>query len=585
MNFTSEDIKRLASFPEQNPNPVIEISLPGTLLYCNPAAKKHFPTLEKEGVAHEIFNSVRSYFSETKRNRLDGLRTLHTYAGHIFDQKIFFLEEEKIVRLYCSDITEQKKNEERLAQLALFPMQNPNPVIEVNYESGEITFMNPAGKIQFPALREADVTHPLFSEIRKRLSEKKDFSCEILIHEHIFEQKVFFIPDSALARIYLHDLTERKKNEKKMARLASFPEQNPSPIVELDTEGNITYLNTACHKLYPEILSEKFEHGLLQPFRQIYPKYLSGEISDHAHEIKVGEHHFLQRSRFMPENSLVRIFNIDITAQKKSEEIIREKNKDITDSINYALRIQQSILPTKDELNSALKDYFVLFMPKDIVSGDFYWSVAVTSGKNELAEKLSIMAAVDCTGHGVPGALMSIVGNTLLNQTIKNSEVNSPAEALDFLNHELPKNLKSREGEDIKDGMDMTMIAFSREKMRLYFAGANNPIYILSGGQLTEIKGDKQPISGSLQTEKRKFTLHTIDLKKGDQVYLFTDGFADQFGGPKGKKFKYKQMQEVILANSHLSMEEQDKELRKAFIEWKGNLEQVDDVLIIGIRI
>ncbi len=196
---------------------------------------------------------------------------------------------------------------------------------------------------------------------------------------------------------------------------------------------------------------------------------------------------------------------------------------------------------------------------------------------------------------------MSIVGTTLLNQTLHNDAINSPAEALNFLNQELPKNLKGRTAEDdIKDGMDITMIAFSADKMRLYFAGAMNPIYIISpssGGvaeatgeekkeaKLTIVKGDKQPISGSTSYEKKKFTNHKFDLKKGDLVYLFTDGYADQFGGPKGKKFKYKQFQEILISNADKSMAEQKNSLQKTIDDWKGELEQVDDILVIGIKV
>lgn len=267
--------------------------------------------------------------------------------------------------------------------------------------------------------------------------------------------------------------------------------------------------------------------------------------------------------------------------------IVDEKNKDIIDSINYAKRIQRSFLPRDEKFSQSFDDYFILNLPKDVVSGDFYWLENVhTTPTLGNSNKITALAIVDCTGHGVPGALVSIVGNTLLNQTIKNTDVNTPADALNFLNQELPKNLKKQSKDDImRDGMDMVVCAFDINSGKLHFSGANNPIYIISNGQLTVKPGDKQPISASESELKKEFTNHTFDIFKNDCVYLFTDGYADQFGGAKGKKFKYKQLQELLLANAHLTMNEQKEILLKTIESWKGSLEQVDDILVIGIRI
>jgi len=267
--------------------------------------------------------------------------------------------------------------------------------------------------------------------------------------------------------------------------------------------------------------------------------------------------------------------------------LVDEKNKDIKDSINYAKRIQQSFLPAENEFAENFKDYFILNLPKDVVSGDFYWleNVYDKPGAPD-SIKIPALAVVDCTGHGVPGALMSIVGNTLLNQTIKNPEVNTPADALNFLNRELPKNLKKRSSADVmRDGMDIVVCTFDINQGKVHFAGANNPIYIVSDNQLTILGGDKQPISSSEIELKKDFNNKTFDVKSGDCVYMFSDGYADQFGGPLGKKFKYKQFQELLKTNSTKNMSVQKEILEKSINDWKGNLEQVDDILIIGIRI
>ncbi len=263
--------------------------------------------------------------------------------------------------------------------------------------------------------------------------------------------------------------------------------------------------------------------------------------------------------------------------------IIEENNKDIRDSINYAKRIQQAIFPKIEHINTILSDYFIYFQPKDVVSGDFYWqaSVNTTPADGSPQEKIVVLGAVDCTGHGVPGALMSIIGSTILNQTITSTAVNSPADALDYLNKELNNNLK-----DIRDGMDIALVAINFNKLILQYAGANNSIYIVRSKMVTELKPDKQAIGNDGDySHDKKYTNHVFSLEKGDQVYLFTDGYADQFGGPKGKKVGYKRFQELLVSISEKPMSEQRIELRKAHIDWKGKLEQVDDICIIGIKI
>ncbi|MCW3103681.1 MAG: hypothetical protein JWO09_2121 [Bacteroidetes bacterium] len=268
---------------------------------------------------------------------------------------------------------------------------------------------------------------------------------------------------------------------------------------------------------------------------------------------------------------------------EEKNEIIEEKNKDISDSINYAQRIQQAVLPPMEKLDKMLKEYFILYKPKDVVSGDFYWhaKVQTTPPGGDPTHNIVVLAAVDCTGHGVPGALMSIIGTTILNQTVANAAVNTPADALSFLNKEVTKSLNS-----IKDGMDMALVALNLDKMELQYAGANNPIYIVRDKKFIEIKPDKQAIGADTDNADVKvFTNHVIQLQKGDCIYLFTDGYADQFGGPLGKKFKYKKFQELLVEIQDNTTEEQKHILNYHHEQWKGDLEQVDDILVIGVRV
>lgn len=282
----------------------------------------------------------------------------------------------------------------------------------------------------------------------------------------------------------------------------------------------------------------------------------------------------------------------EINEQRK---MIDEKNKDITDSIEYSKRIQRSIFIDKEELKTHAPESFILFKPRDVVSGDFYWfcnyeikhDVTSSTGFHyREGSRILVVAAVDCTGHGVPGAFMSIIGNTLLNQTLNSMTVDSAGTTLDYLNTELKKSLnKNSEDIPLRDGMDIGLCYFDMESKRLEFAGANNPAYIVRNGELIVLAADKQPITASTDVISKPFSTQVFDLQQGDTIYLFTDGFADQFGGEKGKKFMYKRFKETLLELQDKPMEAQKDLLDIIFEEWKGGLEQVDDVLVIGIRV
>ncbi len=284
---------------------------------------------------------------------------------------------------------------------------------------------------------------------------------------------------------------------------------------------------------------------------------------------------------------------------------LREVNQNVFSSIRYAERIQNAILPRKEEIEPLFRDHFIFFRPRDIVSGDIYWMARVRTSTPEenspssipqvvskqpaVAEgsELIVFAAVDCTGHGVPGAFLSILGHDILNRTVQDPQVNSPGQALQHLDDAVQRTFERSQGgdESIKDGMDMGMCALDRSRMILYFAGAQNPCYIIREGELFELKGDKQVIGGSTPNEEKKFTDHRFEVQQGDAIYLFSDGYPDQFGGPKGKKFKYKAFKELLIQVHHKEMSEQHRIIEETFDDWKGEHEQIDDVLVIGVRV
>lgn len=284
-------------------------------------------------------------------------------------------------------------------------------------------------------------------------------------------------------------------------------------------------------------------------------------------------------------NKLLKQQNDEINQQKRLIEQksieLAEKNKEVTDSIRYAQRIQQAIFPSDNFFKSLLPESFVLFKPKDIVSGDFYW---VQPGF--LNNNFFYVAAVDCTGHGVPGAFMSIVGNNLLTEAVKVAGKVKPAEILDEVNKNLTLYLHQKsENSSIKDGMDIALCAIDKENKQLMFAGAYNHLYMIRNNELHIFNADKKPIGSWTHNDYIGYNEHLIQLFKGDVFYIFSDGYADQFGGPKGKKFKASQLRELLLTVHTQSFDKQKEILNQAFENWKGNLDQVDDVLLIGFKV
>ncbi|MCB9336407.1 MAG: tetratricopeptide repeat protein [Flavobacteriales bacterium] len=286
-------------------------------------------------------------------------------------------------------------------------------------------------------------------------------------------------------------------------------------------------------------------------------------------------------------NKILNAKNEEISLKNK---IIEEKNKDITDSINYAKNIQHTILPDLTQIHPNIES-FIFYQPKDIVSGDFYWM--------KETENAIYLAVIDCTGHGVPGAFMSIIGHNSLNRIINEYQFQETGLILDKLNDLVNEALiKSKNGLSLKDGMDLALCAYYKNESRIEYSGAQNSLYIIRSrknskngfspilvdeqNEFYEIKADKMPIGGG--DNQSKYETHSVDLMQGDVFYLFTDGYADQFGGPKGKKFMYKQFKKLLFSIQNESMEEQRNILEKTLNEWKKDTEQVDDVCIMGLK-
>ncbi len=269
---------------------------------------------------------------------------------------------------------------------------------------------------------------------------------------------------------------------------------------------------------------------------------------------------------------------------QRQKEMVEEKQREILDSIEYALRIQTAILPPQKLVKQYLENSFILYKPKDIVAGDFYWMETVEPTTNNQQQTTILFAACDCTGHGVPGAMVSVVCHNALNRAVREFGLTQPAAILDKTAEIVIENFSKSE-ESIKDGMDISLASLNLETMELQWAGANNPLWIVRNNQqLEEIRADKQPIG--MNEDSKPFTNHRFTVNKGDAIYLFTDGFADQFGGDNGeKKLTKKRFKEVVLSLQNQTLPDQGIALDKFINEYRKEVEQIDDILVMGVRV
>lgn len=281
---------------------------------------------------------------------------------------------------------------------------------------------------------------------------------------------------------------------------------------------------------------------------------------------------YLQKLNFESEENL--IASIDLANDQRQE--IEDKNAFIKKGIGYAKRIQEAVLPKEEDLKVYLPDHFVHFKPKDIIGGDFYWY-------GEYDEHI-IIATIDCTGHGAPGALISLIGNQMLNKIVKEKGITDPGEILEVLNLEVIKTLNTVDDSVLQEGMDISMLSIDTRSRKIRFAGAKNSVVVVRNGQVERLRGEGVSI-GDIHRLAEGFTSHVVNVGPSDSIYLFTDGIIDQFGGPESKKFLHKRLYSVLQANHMYSMEIQANCLKRELMNWQTSHPQIDDILIIGLRV
>ncbi len=383
-----------------------------------------------------------------------------------------------------------------------------------------------------------------------------------------------------------------EKQNNRLERLSLVASRTDNAVIILDPEGNLEWVNRAFMRI-TGFDKDKIKKSLRKPmsdlshfddFETTFEQCKKEKKTQQFESSLVtpeGDSRWVS-STITPildkEGVITKyvIIESDITEQKRAEQVIQQKNEEITDSINYARKIQDAILTSDDFWTRVFKEYFVLYKPRDIVSGDFYWAYESVSGKK-------IWAVADCTGHGVPGAFMSMVGNALLNEIVIENQIEEPEEILNHLRWLLIKTLKQdKAGHESSDGMDMAICALDNGTIK--FAGANNPLYLIRDNQLHIYNGDKQPI-GKYLAEVIPFTQQKFEVQDGDLLYLFSDGYIDQFGGQRNKKFLKRRFKELLIKNSSQPLAKQKEVLDKTIDDWRGKHEQVDDICVIGVKL
>ncbi|NJN26517.1 MAG: PAS domain S-box protein [Cyclobacteriaceae bacterium] len=406
------------------------------------------------------------------------------------------------------------------------------------------------------------------------------------------------LSDPAIQGIILNtrDITERRRAEREermKSKMQALSENSPDLITRFTQEGEVFYINPMIenytgHKP-SDILNKRInEVEVEEVIKKEWIDILRQVEAENAKVAKEMDFPSILGDRVMQVNAIpeydeentlesVLVVSHDITERKQIELEIQSKNRKITESINYAKRIQGAILPNNAVIRQILPDSFILYKARDVVSGDFPWFINMGD--------IIYFAAVDCTGHGVPGALISLIGYFLLNDIVKGRKISDPGEILDQLDKSVTKTLRQDTDESqTKDGMDIALCKIDLKNNVVAYAGAHRPLYYMNDSELEEIKGNKFPIGGGIYKNQTKFTSTVLQVNKGDSIFFCSDGFPDQFGGPDNRKYGPKRLRDAIVANHKKSMAEIYQEIDKDWSEWKGKQKQTDDVLLIGVR-
>jgi PAS domain S-box-containing protein len=514
-------------------------------------------------------------------------------------------------QLLEEQVEEVNRTQKRMQLL----LENASEVITIYEEDETIRYISPSvetilgyGQKEMIGKSDVDKVHPdhrqVFKDLFRKMTSSPDEKVTVQYEYRAKDGSFIWIESTGtncMSNPAIHgfilnsrDITERRRAEQEQrmrSKMQALSENSPDLITRLESEG-ISYINPVIEEYTgrkpSEFLNRKVKEvdldasileGWLRVVEEVNQsnKTVSTEM-DFPSEMGKRVMQVNAIPEFDETNKLesVLVVSHDITDRKMIELEIQNKNKKITESINYAKRIQTAILPNNKVINRALPDSFILYKPRDVVSGDFPWFVQI---KDDI-----FIAAVDCTGHGVPGALLSLIGYFLLNDIVRSRKITEPGKILDLLDEGVTTTLRQDEDSTTKDGMDIALCKINMAAGEVEYAGAHRPLYIMKNGVMEEVKGNKFPIGGGIFKNQTNFTNTKVVLSKGDSIYFSSDGFPDQFGGPDGRKFGPKKTREIIGRVHKQTMDEAMKVFDEEWEGWRGDTKQTDDVLLIGIK-
>ncbi len=522
-------------------------------------------------------------------------------------------EELKRSNVLLEEQVEEVNQTQKRMQLLL---ENASEVITIYEEDGIVRYVSPSvesilgyNQKEVQGKSDMDKIHPnslevargLFQSLRENPDEKVTVQLEYQAKDgnYIWLEATGtnFMSNRAIRGFILNsrDITERRRAEQEQrmrSKMQALSENSPDLITRLEHDS-ISYINPTIesytgkspkHFLNKKVKESELDAVILDQWLAIVEQVNASQetvSSEMDFPTELGK-------RIMQVNAIpefdehkniesVLVVSHDITERKEIELEIQNKNKKINDSINYAKRIQNAILPNTRLINKTLPDSFILYKPRDVVSGDFPWFVQI---KNDI-----FIAAVDCTGHGVPGALLSLIGYFLLNDIVRSRKITEPGKILDLLDEGVTQTLRQDQDDSAtKDGMDIALCRINTEARTVEYAGAHRPLYFMKGGVMDEVKGNKFPIGGGIYKNQTNFTTTKLELGKGDSFYFSSDGFPDQFGGPEVRKFGPKKIREIIDRVHKSPMQDAAQVFDAEWEAWKGEHKQTDDVLLIGIK-
>lgn len=508
-------------------------------------------------------------------------------------------------------IEEVNRTQKRMQLL----LENASEVITIYEEDESIRYISPSvetilgyGQKEMIGKSDIDKVHPdyrdIFRDLFKRMKENPDEKVTVQ-YEYRAKDGSFiwiestgtnFISNQAIHGFILNsrDITEKRRaeQEQRMRSKMQALSENSLDLITRIEDNTFSYINPVIEQYTgkhanafrnKKVTETELDKAILEGWLSVVEKVnATNQKADAEMDFPSSIGNRIMQVNAIPEfdesNKLesVLVVSHDITERKMIELEIQNKNKKITESINYAKRIQSAILPNDRVISRALPDSFILYKPRDVVSGDFPWFVQI---KDDI-----FIAAVDCTGHGVPGALLSLIGYFLLNDIVRSRKVTEPGVILDLLDEGVTTTLRQDEDAATKDGMDIALCKINIASGEVEYAGAHRPLYIMKNGVLEEVKGNKFPIGGGIFKNQTNFTNTKIKVEKGDSIYFSSDGFPDQFGGPDGRKFGPKRTREIIERIHTMPMQEGMLLVDKEWEEWRGETKQTDDVLLIGIK-